>query len=560
MKTSIFKLVLVSSLLGFSCAQNSSQKSEGQILKKTVIKDDTELLNFYCQYSTYTDPGDYEYLYENLPDSLPELCQLIKNQIIHPWSDLSKFREQIPLDRNNEDLMYPTVKSILEGLLAYDSLGIYPERKPKNRLLLTCRYNAVLLASILKYRGIPARVRYGFAPYIVPNFHAAHAICEVWNTNENRWMLVDPSMNMVDFKRDKFEFSNDVWKKLQKKKISPDKYGITEYSGECIVVDVLNYDLASLLGTEYTYFHYSPIIKQTFKNEGPLSIDQIKLINKISELMTSINAKSISKLKDVYENNPDIQITNTFKFDINTSENNPKAKNASINKPYIEFVDIPVGTFIMGSPKNEEGRVDDEIQHKVSLSAFKMSKYPVTYKQYDLFCEATGRTKPRGLERGNLPVAQVTWYDANAFAEWMDCRLPTEAEWEYAARANTTTPFYTGYCLTSEQANFNGKKPYINCKKSENRKKPLPIGSFPPNVFGLYDMHGNIWEWCSDWYGDYDINDKLNPQGPDTGTRKINRGGGWYDPAWRCRSAYRAGGDPPGNKGDGISFRLVKDE
>jgi formylglycine-generating enzyme required for sulfatase activity len=142
----------------------------------------------------------------------------------------------------------------------------------------------------------------------------------------------------------------------------------------------------------------------------------------------------------------------------------------------------------------------------------------------------------------------------------MGCRLPTEAEREYAARANTTTPFYSGDCLTSEQANFNGKEPYINCEKSENRKKPLPVGSFAPNAFGLYDMHGNIWEWTNDWYGEYDIDDKLNPKGPDSGIKKVDRGGAFYDPAWRCRSAYRGGGTPPGNKGAGDSFRIVKSE
>ena len=159
-----------------------------------------------------------------------------------------------------------------------------------------------------------------------------------------------------------------------------------------------------------------------------------------------------------------------------------------------------------------------------------------------------------------MPISQVSWYDAKAFAEWMGCRLPTEAECEYAARANTTTPFYTGDCLTSEQANFNGKEPYTNCEQGKFRKEALPVGSFSPNSFGLYDMHGNIWEWTNDWYGEYEVDDKLNPKGPDTGTKKVDRGGGFYDPAWRCRSACRGGGTPPGNKGAGDSFRIVKDE
>jgi sulfatase modifying factor 1 len=100
----------------------------------------------------------------------------------------------------------------------------------------------------------------------------------------------------------------------------------------------------------------------------------------------------------------------------------------------------------------------------------------------------------------------------------------------------------------------------INCEKGEFRSLALPVGSFPPNAFSLYDMCGNIWEWCSDWYGEYDIKDTLNPKGPDKRIRKVDRGGGWYDPVWRCRSVFRAGGDPPENRGTGISFRIVKDE
>jgi len=561
MKTSILTLIIIFYLIGYCYAQNNTKKSDVPLQKNTYEQADSSLLNFYRQYSSFTDPGEYKYLYKNLPDSLPELCSLIRSQFINYGWELDMYREQIPKERWNESLKYPTVKSALEGLLSYDSSGLVKDRKPEDRLVLICRDNAILLASILKYRGIPARVRYGFAPYLIPGFHSNHVICEVWNKNDHRWMLVDPSADMIDFSYDNFDFSNDVWLKMQNKEIDPKLYGMVgQYTGLPMITAAFCHDLSSILGTEYPHFHYAPIVGQTFINEGQLSEEQIRLLNRISNLMTSINAKSISELKDIYNNNSQIQITKSFEPVTTNTENNTIIRDSSKNKPIIEFVDIPAGTFIMGSPDDEVGRVDDEIQHEVTLSTFKMSKYTITFEQYDLFCEATGRSKPRAFARGNYPVSQVTWYDAAAFAEWMGCRLPTEAEWEYAARVNTTTPFYTGDCMTSEQANFNGNEPYTNCDKSENRGKPLPVGSFLPNAFGLYDMHGNIWEWCSDWYGEYDVNDKMNPKGPDTGTRKVDRGGAWYDPAWRCRSAYRAGGDPPNSRGTGISFRIVKDE
>jgi formylglycine-generating enzyme len=525
------------------------------------------VLDFYKQYSTFTDPGEYAYLYKNLPDSLPELCSLIKSQFIHPFDELPQYSELIPKERWKESVNYPTVKSILKGLLSYDSRGLVKDRKPQNRLVLGCHECAIMLASILKYKNIPARVRCGHATYIIPGFHGSHTICEVWNKNDKRWMLVDPSTNMIDFSRNQFDFSNDTWIQMQEGKIDPNLYGLPGiYTGVGSIVGAISPDLAYLLGNEYPLNQYAPMSDSVFKN-NKLTKEQTEILNRISKLMKSLDATNLSKLQEIYDNTPQIQMTKTMTVDpitkiIENSGNNTQAKNTSINKPDIEFADIPEGTFIMGSPVSEQERKDDEIQHKVTLRAFKMSKYCITVEQYNLFCNATGRKKPWYGPYGDdkNPVTQVTWYDAVAFAEWMGCRLPTEAEWEYAARANTTTPFYTGNCLTSEQANFNGKEPYTNCEQSENRKKPLPVGSFAPNAFGLYDMHGNIWEWTNDWYGAYNINDKMNPKGPETGTLKVDRGGGFYDPAWRCRSAYRGGGTPPGNKGAGDSFRIVKDK
>jgi len=230
----------------------------------------------------------------------------------------------------------------------------------------------------------------------------------------------------------------------------------------------------------------------------------------------------------------------------------------SAQKPTIEWVDIPAGTFTMGSPKGEMEREKNETQHQVTLSAFKMSKYEITFEQYDRFCEATGRKKPddSGWGRDSRPVMRVSWDDAKAFAEWMGCRLPTEAEWEYACRAGTTTPFYTGTNLTTEQANYNGNYPYYKNPKGAYIDRTVRVGNYEPNPWGLYDMHGNVWEWCSDWLGDYPTLPQTNPQGPSTGTVRVLRGGSWFSYAAYCRSAFRDSRDPNTHYDD-FGFRLV---
>jgi len=233
----------------------------------------------------------------------------------------------------------------------------------------------------------------------------------------------------------------------------------------------------------------------------------------------------------------------------------------SQTKPTVEWVTIPAGTFTMGSPTSENNRDINETQHQVTLSEFKMSKYEVTFDQYDAFCSATGRTKPddKGMGRGNRPVINVSWYDANAFAEWMGCRLPTEAEWEYACRASTSTPFYTGTTLTTAQANFDGNTFYNPREDGDCRKKTLPVGSFTANAWGLYDMHGNVYEWCSDWFnGDYSTSAQTNPKGAGESMffQKVIRGGGWGSNAPYCRSASRDKGKPDTKRGD-LGFRIV---
>ena len=300
-------IFMISILIVAGCiAQQNTALTEKEEANKSV-------LDHYRQFSEFTDPGDLAYLYEGLPDSLSALCQLIKSQTIHPYVELRRYRDQIPKERTNEDQIYPTVKSMLHGLLSYDSLGLICNRLPAERLLLGCRHNAILLASILKYRGVPARIRTGHVNYLRPGFKISHTICEVWNDNDKRWMLVDPSTNMIDFSREKFEFSNELWLKMQNKEIDLKQYGFPgRYTGLVSILGKISPDLAAILGTEYPVYRYAPILDYAFQKDQQLSAEHIEILNRISELMKSIDASSISKLRDIYNNTPEIQITKSF--------------------------------------------------------------------------------------------------------------------------------------------------------------------------------------------------------------------------------------------------------
>jgi formylglycine-generating enzyme required for sulfatase activity/predicted Ser/Thr protein kinase len=223
------------------------------------------------------------------------------------------------------------------------------------------------------------------------------------------------------------------------------------------------------------------------------------------------------------------------------------------------MVSIRSGTFMMGSPASEAGRYGHETQHQVTLSGFKMSKYEVTQAQW---LAIMGSNPSSFKDCDNCPVEKVSWNDIQEFLRKLNAltgknyRLPTEAEWEYACRAGTTTPFSTGNNLSTAQANYDGNYPYNGNAKGVYRQKTTPVGSFSPNAWGLYDMHGNVWEWCSDWYGDYPTSAQSNPKGPSNGSDRVLRGGSWFNDARDCRSAFRAFYAPAGRYDDS-GFRLA---
>ena len=262
----------------------------------------------------------------------------------------------------------------------------------------------------------------------------------------------------------------------------------------------------------------------------------------------------------------------------------------------ITRVDIPAGTFTMGSPESELSRNTNETQHTVTLSAFSMSKYEITNAEYADFLNNKGigqngkyaagafPTEPLIYESNQLfgfstiydwglnyinnkwvpvagfennPVVYVTWFGATEYAAYIGGSLPTEAQWEYACRAGSTTPFNTGSCLTNLQANYSWGWPYGTCTNTETSYpgKTQPIGSYSPNAWGLYDMHGNVYEWCIDLFDNYSTGAQTDPIGT-TGFRRVIRGGSWESDASQSRSSSRNSSWPEGTA-NRVGFRVV---
>lgn len=233
------------------------------------------------------------------------------------------------------------------------------------------------------------------------------------------------------------------------------------------------------------------------------------------------------------------------------------------------MIRVPGGTFLMGSPPAERERSADEgPQRSITIQPFEVSKYEVTWAEYAV-CVSAGSC-PAALDddfgKGDRPVTRVSWNDANDFVTWLSretgktYRLLSEAEWEYAARAGTTTPFSFGSTISTSQANYDGNTTYGTGSRGEYRKRTTPVGTFPANAFGLHDMHGNVYEWVEDCYADnYSAGQPSDGRAYTSGScaDRVFRGGSWYDAPQFLRSAYRSWVGPA-VRDDILGFRVAR--
>jgi formylglycine-generating enzyme required for sulfatase activity len=251
-----------------------------------------------------------------------------------------------------------------------------------------------------------------------------------------------------------------------------------------------------------------------------------------------------------------------------SKKSSTKFKDITILGVRQRFCWIPPGEFMMGSPKDEPERgsleddperCSDEKQHEVVISqGFWIADTVCTQELW----EAVMRENPSFFKGEDLPVESVSWDDCQDFINKINLidpgfRLPSEAEWEYACRAGTNTPFWFGENITTEQANFNGNYPYSGGERGEFRKETVSVKSLPPNGWGIYGMHGNVWEWCEDRYGEYPEDKVVDPRGPEEGYGRVLRGGSWVGVGGYGRSASRSW-NLPGDRCGFFSFRLAR--
>jgi formylglycine-generating enzyme required for sulfatase activity len=295
---------------------------------------------------------------------------------------------------------------------------------------------------------------------------------------------------------------------------------------------------------------------QAFRNT-PGFIERLPCSSEVKEVLTRGVEWDVSKR---YQEINDFREDLATALDFNLVKHGTTREFPLSNGAAVEMVWLKGGTFTMGSC--DQGAPSDEKPHEVTLTkGFWLGVTQVSQAQW----QAVMSENPSHFKGDELPVEQVSWNDVMAFIDKVNqdvkgppFRLPTEAEWEYACRAGTRTAFAFGNTLTIDQVNWDGRFAYSDGPKGVYRAKTVPVKSFNPNPWGFYQMHGNVREWCSDWYGSYPKRSVKDPTGPDTGESRVLRGGGWLDSGRSVRSAFRL---PfvPGCCDHDSGFRLARD-
>jgi hypothetical protein len=241
---------------------------------------DQSIFDFYSRFDPYSDPLEYHSLYEGLPADLDSLCALIKKQLIHP-NQIKQYGDRLPPGAKGEDGRFTSVRRMLPELLKRNPVGLVMERQPRERLFVSCRNHALLLASILQYRRIPARVRVGFAEYISdkPGKWVDHWLCEVWDEAQERWLLVDPDTEQVDIPRPEFEYAGNAWLKIRREGQNDKIYGGDNLWGIVYVRQDLSHDFNACLGRVTTYWTGPPILHIKFTN---LTTEQRRLLDQMA--------------------------------------------------------------------------------------------------------------------------------------------------------------------------------------------------------------------------------------------------------------------------------------
>ncbi|MBW4631126.1 MAG: formylglycine-generating enzyme family protein [Iphinoe sp. HA4291-MV1] len=324
---------------------------------------------------------------------------------------------------------------------------------------------------------------------------------------------------------------------------------------------------------------WSELVRSIGIEKSPQENSQIFLLSNLSSQTIDQNVVATSNSETQLLPSPSKPVIATFEFEVVTVDAKGR-ENKHYRKPadyfienldggvVLEMVSIPEGKFQMGASKDEEASQEDERpQHIVNIKSFFMGKYPITQEQWKIVANFPKINRDLNLEPSyfkgdNLPVERVSWHDAQEFCERLSqkkgrkYRLPSEAEWEYTCRARTSTPFHFGTTITTNLANYCGQNDNIN---NIYRQQTTEVSSFPANAFGLYDMHGLIWEWCAD----YEHDDYLGA--PSDGSAWLNdgneeyrilRGGSWDSSSNLCRSASRFSGNPSVPKKE-FGFRVV---